>query len=490
MKTIEESLYKGIHFDNELVFSSFGILGERSGTGKTVTMLAHISQMSTPSPVTHTLHPASTSSFFSIVNQTHDLLPTLIVVPHSLFHQWQKEISKTRLSCHVLKCAKDIELSAIHHMKNSHITLVSNTLLPALVALINHEKKTWTRVVYDEADIIRIPAQCPFVSTRISWLITSRYKNITHANQQIHSHVVKQLDEDYIDGLSEATRDYIQRYINQHPLLTLYKTVSDIYFKSIVNNTHPLRGYFVVTTETSHLYRSISLPPVLQSTLQCKASLTTMSFLDQGNIEDAVLSIHPNILTMDTLLSTTDANVKARLEENKSCSICYESEVIVPCITPCCMNLFCGKCILKWFHINMNCPLCQTVLNPTSLIKVKTEYSPVEKTKQETLRELLRIPDRQTIVFSRNAHDLYTTLNMPSVDILHGNKSTIATILNDFAVKKLNTLIVSDDTTGVDLHSATHMILFDTLRGEEDILGLAQRIGRQTPLVVIELVEH
>ena len=39
MKHIETSMHRGIRFGDELIFSSHGILGERAGTGKTLTML-------------------------------------------------------------------------------------------------------------------------------------------------------------------------------------------------------------------------------------------------------------------------------------------------------------------------------------------------------------------------------------------------------------------------------------------------------------------
>jgi hypothetical protein len=508
MKEIEGSIHKGMYVNNEQIFSSYGILGERSGTGKTLTMLAHISQMSleNTSATTHTLHSSSIPSFFSITKETPtNFFDTLVVVPHALFHQWQEEVEKTHLSCHLLKTLKDIDSpTCIQNMLVSHVTIISNTLLQSLAAVLTHTGNyIWSRVVYDEADIIRIPSACPFIRTKMTWLITSRYRNITHANQNIHSHVVKQLSSEYVDTLCASMRSYILKHIIEHPILTVYKCTSEQYFKSIIKNNHPSRGYFVVTTDELSLNESMPLPPMIRSSIMCihegYRPNQTLAFLNAGRIEDAVLSINPSIMTIECLLEKKDTNIQRRLQDNTTCSICYESAYsLVPCITPCCMNLFCGRCILTWFDINNKCPLCQSVINGTSLIHIKNadaSASPTptkEKTKFEALASLLEV-NAQYILFSRDIQKVYTYIKNNTtidIDILHGNKSTIANMIHDFKTKKTRILLFSDDTLGVNLHSASHIILMDRLSIDEEdyILGRAQRIGRREPLHVINLL--
>jgi len=487
MKEIEESLGKGLVVGDERMFTSYAILGQRSGTGKTVTMLAHISQMTDIYPTSLSLHPASTPAFFSLVNEQTTLLPTLIVVPHSLLHQWKREIEKTSLSCHIFKSINQIDAASIPQMMNSHITLIPNTLLKPLTTLLHalstifaHVNYQWARVVYDEADTIHIPP-CQWMNAKMTWLITSRYTNILYANQHIHSHVVKQLHETYMNNLSDPVQDYLRRYINEHPKLTIYKTTSETYFKPILNH-HPSRGYFVVMTDSD-----IDLLPITHTTLFCTPTPSTARFLENGQIEEAVLSIHPNVMSMETLLSTADSHVKARLQET-SCSICYDTAT-VPCVTPCCKNLFCGKCIVTWFQINAKCPLCQAILHPSSLIKVNTSYIPVKgKTSIDLLRELLQEPNRQTLVFSRNMKTLYAELkHMDGVEALYGNSLRIAKRIDAFTRGQTRTLLLSDDIYGINLQTATHLILMDPLHDEDYIVGLAQRIGRRQPLVVIEI---
>jgi hypothetical protein len=505
---LETSAHTGIRIGDEMILSSYGILGERAGTGKTLTMLSHISQMSArdPSPVHISIHPSSSPSFFSMVQKDIiNLFNTLIVVPHTLFHQWHAEVNRTNFSYTLLKSQKDIDTECLAKIENSHVTLISNTLLPSLSALLSSVDYMWERIVYDEADMLRISSTCKPLQTKMTWLITSRYRNITHANQQIHSHVVKQLPQEYVESLSMPMQSYVAEYVKEHPMLTLYKTTADVYFKSILQNTHPSRGYFVIKTEESFLESSLCIPPPVRQILLCNPTHPrpneTTALLESGNIEGAVLSMYPREVTFESLLEGSDRNTRCRLQANKTCSICYEpAETMVPCITPCCMNLFCGRCIATWISINSICPLCKAILPPSSLLKLKGNVPRGEKgyTKYDRLISLLQDGDvnNQYIVFSRNTQEVYAHIvnNLPhlidKVDILHGNKSTIANILSDFTTKKLRVLCFSTDSLGVDLYSATHMIVMNRLQGEEDtIIGRAQRIGRKQPLQYIELMD-
>jgi hypothetical protein len=514
MREIEESTYGGMCIGGETLFSSYGILGERAGTGKTLTMLAHIDQMSLTTLSQNyreipTLHPASSPTFFGHGSRpSKHLLPTLIIVPHTLFYQWQREIRSTTLSCTSLISQKDIDHPLlIERMESTHVTLISNTLLQSLTARFTQlvwglDEVLWDRIVYDEADVLRIPSGCIPLETRMTWLITSRYRNITHANQQIHSHVVKQLPQQYIDSLSSSVKKYVEGYIEEHPQLTLYKTASEVFFRPILANRHPSRGYFVVKTDDASLDASLSLPSPVVQTILCKPEHgRTMELLHKGHVEDAVLSIHPQTMTLPQIIATVDQHSQTRLQENTSCSICYETaEPIVPCVIPCCMNLFCGRCILTWFDRNAKCPLCQALVAPTSLIKIDTgaERPPLQQTKYEHLIRLLQDKgDGQYILFSRNpqkvfSHILDTLPNLRGqIGLLHGNKTVISNLVSEFNKKTLRILCFSGDSLGTDLHSATHILIMDRLRGDEEeyIIGRAQRIGRKVPLQQIYFSE-
>ena len=499
MKRLETAAQTGLLIDNERVFSSYGILGERAGTGKTLTMLAHISQMTSVHPQPFNRLHSSTPSFFTLTS-VETTLNTLIVVPHTLYHQWQAEIQQTRLTCTFLRSLKDID-DSLESIVTTHLTLVSNTLLQSLTHLLLNTTFTWERIVYDEADMIRIPSACIPLQAKMTWLITSRYRNILHANQQVHSHVVKQLPSLFIESLSEPVKEYITDILHQHPTLTLFRTASELFFNTFIKNIHPLRAHYVVKTEESLLTESLHLPEPVVTLIHCRdANPKTLQLLDAGRIEEAVLSIHPRIDTLDSLMERVGANCMERLQ-TKTCTICYESTE-VPCVTPCCTNMFCGRCIVTWITIKNSCPLCKEVIQPRSLIKIGGTHT--RPSKLEALVDYLQAgqgqagqgqagQDAQYILFSRNVQEVYSYIvnHLPSlqgeVDILHGNKTVISNLVADFTKKKIRVLCFSTDSLGVDLGSATHILLMDRLSGEA--IERAQRIGRKVPLQVIRFCD-
>jgi SNF2 family DNA or RNA helicase len=219
-----------------------------------------------------------------------------------------------------------------------------------------------------------------------------------------------------------------------------------------------------------------------------------MELIDKGRIEEAVLSIDPRITTMASLTDGLDANRIERLQ-TKACTICYDS-ADVPCVTPCCMNVFCGRCIVTWITIKNSCPLCKEVIQASTLIKIDTGVRPKELSKLEALAEYLREGDgqeRQIILFSRNVQEVYSYIvnNLPSlqdeVDILHGNKKAISNLVAEFTKKRIRVLCFSPESVGLDLVSATHILLMDRLHGEA--IQRAQRIGRKVPLNVVRFCD-
>ena len=97
MEKTEQELISGMSCSDETLYSSYGILGDSVGVGKSLMVLAHIARLATlpPLPTVKSLGANSSYKMFSIKDDAAlDMSGAgcLIVVPHTLFRQWSDYI--------------------------------------------------------------------------------------------------------------------------------------------------------------------------------------------------------------------------------------------------------------------------------------------------------------------------------------------------------------------------------------------------------------
>ena len=441
MRDKEINLRRGYRIPSsaETVFSQYAFLGDRVGVGKTFMTLGHISQMAleplrTQTPLSN-LNPHSTSAFFSISPQIHsvNLYDSLVVVPHTLYRQWQDTIkTHTTLKVLFLKTQKDLDKDdIITNLSTSHMTLISNTLLPMFMNSLKAREivePTWRRVFYDEADTIKISSTCTSPAAIMTWYITASYRNLILACKYYHTFLLQRLPEAYIDSLHPELRDTIQIQLASHPNITFYKTQSYGFFEDRIKSAHPLRGHLIIMNSEEFLNESVNLPPLNREIIRCQAPITQQmvesvipseaeAMLHAGDVQGALQFLGINSHTSLTIVEATtayktkeldrmirllafkkeeeyatpqakDAAIKAleekirvikeqiesirrRTEEasKDGCSICFDSPTD-PVITPCCSKIFCATCILQWMQRLPTCPLCREKFHPSQLCAI------------------------------------------------------------------------------------------------------------------------
>ena len=81
-----------------------------------------------------------------------------------------------------------------------------------------------------------------------------------------------------------------------------------------------------------------------------------------------------------------------------------------------------------------------------------------------------------------------------SVETVRGNKDHVSNVLSQFEKGEVKILLMNSATAGVgmDLKSATHVVLMHAMRKEEErqIVGRAMRLGRTAPLNLIRLLHE
>lgn len=558
MRHKELSLQRGLEIGDTTLFSKYAFLGDRTGTGKTLMALAHISQMATypltessRSPLSN-LDPLSTSACFSITphRQSQNLYDSLIVVPHTLYKQWQDTITNhTTLKVQFLKSQRDLDKeSLVTNLQSSHLTLISNTLLsPFLNNLRAREvvEPTWRRVFFDEADTIKLTSNCPFPVANMTWYITASYTNMLLANLYYHSYILRQLPQEFLQTLAPEIQKMVADVVANHPTVQFFRTQSYPFFQEHLKGHHPLRGWLVVRSTDAFIENSISLPSIHQHIIHCQTPVTNQilesaipseveAMLHAGDIQGALQTLGVPQHTPTTLVEAVTQYHKERLNQliqseetqelannihrleaqiqgiqqrleqasKEVCAICYESpEKAV--LTPCCSKLFCGSCMLTWMLRLPACPLCRASLHPSDLKQLGDHHIPSSKKslpkKHDALLKILQEnPEGRFLVFSKYENPLLQIQQRIDqhfpCQALQGNKDQIGKQLAAFESGDVKILLLTSRhaAAGLNIPSASHVVLYHkmTMDDEKQILGRAYCLGRKEPLHVIKLLHQ
>lgn len=220
----------------------------------------------------------------------------------------------------------------------------------------------------------------------------------------------------------------------------------------------------------------------------------------------ALESLGTKIASLKAQIAAFEERVKEI--DTQTCSICLDNPASPVCV-PCCKQIMCGACILQWLSTRAVCPMCREPLTVRALRRITKEKAaaavPSADTgllrKSETLLKVIREePAGKFIVFSRyeNPFDgIAADLAALNIDVeqVNGNKDMVHGILKRFREGQTRVLLLNLDNfaAGLNLEAATHIILYHGgLSGIErqQIIGRAQRLGRTTPLKVVQLLHE
>ncbi len=451
MSTLEKNLREGYDICGEKLYSHFAVLGDSVGVGKSLMVLGHISKMKSEPPLKEEqcLNQYSTQRMYSIkTTKITDLssCPALLIVPHTLFRQWQDYIqTQTTLNAFLIRSKKSLEAKDFHlKITSSDIVLISNTLVGSLLPLC--ENRVWfSRTYIDEADSIYISSTKLFPSTSFVWFITATWQNILFENDRIwisHGSVQRitsspefltydtQFQSQMVSALVGG-RGYFNRYVARSPL----------YFKDYLRGEHPFRTHVVIKCRDEFIQQSISLPPLFTQIIQCEPSIAQrivssaissniQNLLHAGDIQAALNALgvptespltliqavtENRMKELDRLQQTYEfkskieyaspqqkeqslSNLKSKISslqeqidsirlrienyQKEICAICFD-EPNNPTLTPCCSRIFCAGCILMSLTRVANCPMCRANIQPKALHTVGEKV--IKKAKKEEL---------------------------------------------------------------------------------------------------------
>jgi SNF2 family DNA or RNA helicase len=339
MQKKEKELMEGLDCSGEVLYSSYGVLGDSVGVGKSLMVMGHIARLRTIPPLlsSYSMGRHSTNKMFSLKKDMFTDLSEancLIIVPHTLFRQWADYIKKqTNLKALLLDKKSALKTDTFTaDIMAAEVVLISNTLFKEFSVWQRDNEIRWKRVFIDEADTIHLVNGYPRPEARFTWFITASWMNILFANETLYLHKTSLLSnifapnarysylKSHFDEIYRSTRPY--DYMR-------YNMTSFNFFREIVNNDHRLRGNLVLRCDDAFIQESISLPPLSRTNILCRVPITqrivseaipaeVQQLLHGGDVAGAIQALGVKAEDTTSLIDAVTKNLQKELQRLKA----------------------------------------------------------------------------------------------------------------------------------------------------------------------------
>ncbi len=594
----EQASMNGIEHYNTYTYANYAVLGDEVGSGKSLVVLGYLAWLKEHGSFSQTrtvLYPRSSKHFFTVMKKpvTSTKSPSLIVVPHTIYKQWEDYCKKqTKLDVVFVKSKKSIQaayqsfdisgnLLLQQSFRNADAVLVSNTLYSDVLYYAKQHHIHWSRMFVDEVDTIYIPGTNPEPEATFTWFISATWQNFIFNGMYMRPEFLNYYEQ-HTSKFSPELGDWLrselglQSYSQTNATMgshysrwrqMLFRISSTNWLKSY-HSEHGLRAIVLLHCSKAFLNESRQMPLIHHQTIMCLQPAThralkgivsheIQTMLHGGNIEGA---LHALGVSSDTTVNIVEAatmerekelerlkktlafkqtmdyatpqakeqaiqNLQAKIQsvetqlqtfrdrlqavQTEECPICYEDPNLQAAVlTPCCHRIFCAQCMLVSLKRVMTCPLCRTAIKPNDLKQiVKEKKKESKKQKEEKLlskhKQLLKFlvehPTARVLVFSRYENP-FKLLEQECEEVgvtyhtLRGNKDVIAATIRSFEKGEKRVLFLPTEQAGagINLVSATHVVLYHAMTPEEEkqAVGRAYRLGRTEDLQVVRLLHE
>jgi len=456
MEKLEKESHIGHPYKNYKTYSNFGFIGDEVGTGKSLMVLSHIARMKNEKDpiITNRLVGSTCGNLFTLQqNEISVESSTLVVVPHTIFRQWQQYTKDhTNLKVFAVKSRANLNIDTFEeNIKKNDFTLVSNTLYGEVCALASQRKITWKRIFFDEADSIHITSGNDKPNAGFVWFITASWANFI-----LHGAVLRSYLNTLIEGptaMQNLDPEMMQWIKNEMGSgdgnhYTWLRMKSPSFFKEFMSQ-NIFRCLQVLRCREQFIQESMTMPPINSIQIICEqppqqravqglVSRDIQQMLHAGDIAGALDNLgvkseepkslleafttqqekeldrlkktlafkesieYASVQAKETAISSLQIKIKSieqqiktfkeRIEtlNNELCPMCYD-DLKTPTMTPCCHRTFCGECMLSALTRTNACPMCRTEITTNKLILL-SDVKPKKK-KEVIKNQLMRKPD-------------------------------------------------------------------------------------------------
>lgn len=521
-----------------------GVLADPPGSGKTLSVLAHVA--SAPLPQTDYMCASTPHSMLGLASvQIHEdpapmrwtpIDATLVVVPHYLEFQWIQDLKEHTSLRYTTVGRKHMQTNLCELMEGFDVILCKNTVYKPFLDEMQRQVPDgkWARMVVDEADSVRIPSG-PMPMADFYWLVTATPDRLFQGT--VKSRVVRDIAHQVPwEGLFHLN---LQRYVCiTNPVdATITRTHPNVqwmrYRCTRPRDVHMLENLisedaFACLTADDRIGAASLMGHVVdESSLVSTVAHRLRADIEQTQLVLEGMQVQETSPQVETVIRNAEARMRdllrkwetleERLRQRGDCPICYgEIRSEDPYVTyACCQNRTCTDCcaqlskglrLLEYGVRDAQCPFCRTALNTHSVIVAQNEQGRTQRrtrsslvSKTECLERMIRThiandADFRMIVFSEssgrwdNVADKLDEMRVP-YETIKGSATEVERIVRRFRQNHTRVLLLNtmDVGSGLNLQCATDLVLYhepSSIDLRTQVVGRADRPGRTNGLRV------
>ena len=450
----------------------------------------------------------------SYIKRFEKLPTTLILLTPNIIGQWASEFKNTSLKYASILKKKDIDTIKVQEYD---VILTIPAVYNILIS--TYKDYAWKRFIFDEPGHSKVPSMKE-IFANFYWLVTATPNAITTMHRKCEGSFMKEIlnyrwthfEAQFSDIIIRNNPEFIKASFNMPKTIHYYYECYQPIYNALKNFVNPkiktmieagnIAGAITslggeITDNIFEIIKRKRQEELVE--IEAKIQIYTMRN-DQENISewaDKKLKIIEQI---------NDIENKFKNILNEPCPICLDT-IDKPLLEPNCQNIFCGACIFKWIENKNSCPLCRTTVDVSKLVYIQDENEKIENndvkqdkmlTKSEKIIDIIKSrPEGRFLIFSEEQESFNIISNSLSdhnilfVEI-KGHVKTIEKNLEYFKSGKIKVLFLNSNTSaaGINLQETTDIILYHemTFNNENQIIGRANRIGRNIDLNVYHLI--
>ena len=385
--------------ERNVYITDFGILGDIPGYGKSYSIVALIlrDKMEWNIDKKHeTANIVTYNSHLKMVTKTEKtrVRANLVLASATLISQWKEYFKSVKTPGFKLKeisSRKDLEG---HFDPNDwDVVLVNTTRYNDLIDRVG--QVVWKRFIFDEAASTHISSM-RHVHAGFVWFVSATYMELLRLGGS-YSHYMKGFFADihpellklfvvknsthFVKHSFKMPQVHDVKHLCLNPrVLNVLSNFIDTEARTMISAGN-IRGAIDRIggglAEESNLFEIVSRK---QKEKLAQAKFSLDFWKNRPNSQRDVEMWEKRVKEIEKTIVELEEKYKTILEED--CSICF-GEIENPVLLPCCQNIFCGNCIIRWMEDKRNCPMCRSKLSGKDLVYIKKDDEKEDKEEEK-----------------------------------------------------------------------------------------------------------